>query len=109
MLIIRMPCGGDHMHILRLRQIELQVSMPILLDDVEPVGVFGNVGIEQVVVDMEQIVDQLSVQLVVIVVYPIALLEALVTVPSLGSKAVNCNLVNAVEVNWLVVNSDRFD
>lgn len=53
---------------------ELEVLVALFLDDVEPAWVLGDVGIQQVVVYMQQIVDQLPVVSVDLFVYGLALL-----------------------------------
>ena len=106
MLIIGVPSGHYHMHIFRVREVQLQILMPVFLDYGESVGVLGDVRVEEVVVYVQEVVHKLSVQLVVVVAYPVAVLKTLVAVSALGSETVDCHFVDSIEVNWLIVNSD---
>lgn len=77
--------------------------MALLLDYVEPAWVLRDVGIKQVVVYVQQVVDQLPVVAVDFFVYGLALLQALVTVSALTGETVDCHLVNTGKIDLLVV------
>ncbi len=104
MLIIGMPGGHYHVHVLGLREIELQVLLAILLDYSEPVMVLWRVGVEEVVVNVEEVVHELPVQLVVIATYPLATLKTLITVSPLRGETVHCHFVDSIQIDWLAVN-----
>ncbi len=55
MLIIGVPSGHYHMHILRVWEVQLQIPMPIFLDYGESVGVLGDVRVEEVVVYVQEV------------------------------------------------------
>lgn len=68
MLLIEMAGRHYHMHVLGVRQAQLQILLIVFFDDVESTGIFGNVGVQQVVVDVQEIVNQLAVVAIVVVV-----------------------------------------
>lgn len=84
------------MNVFGLRQIQLKVLMVVFFDDVEPTRVLGNVGIKQVMIDVQQIVYKLSVVSIVIVGNQLALLKAIVAISSVSCKIVNSYFVNTL-------------
>ena len=106
MFLVRVACRHYHVQVLGIGNGQLQVLVALLLDDVEPAWILGDVGIEQVVVDVQQVVDQLAVVTVDLFVYRLALLETLVAVSALACEAVDRYLVNATKVDFLVVDQD---
>ena len=106
MSLVRVACRHYHVQVLGIRNGQLQVLVALFLDDVEPAWILGDVGIEQVVVDVQQIVDQLAVVTVDLCVYRLALLETLVAVSALAREAVDRYLVNSAKVDLLVVDQD---
>lgn len=101
-----MACRHDHVQVLGIRDSELEVLVALLFDDVEPARVLGDVGIQQVVVYVQQIVDQLPVVAIDLLVYGLALLEALVAVSALASETVDRHLVNTAKIDFLVVDQN---
>lgn len=107
-LFVWLSCRHDHMHVFGVWQVELQIFMSIFFDDVEAAGVFRNVWVEQVVVDMQQIVEYLPVVAIVVIFDQLALLQTFVTIPSVSCKTVKSHLVHSIQIQFFsLVNHHR--
>jgi len=52
---VGLACGNYHVDILGLWQIQLETVSALVLYNFEPGGVFGDVAVQKVAVDMQQI------------------------------------------------------
>jgi hypothetical protein len=87
-------------------EIKFQAGSAFILDYFEAVGVLGNVAVEKVAVDVEEIVEELSVGLVPIAAEGLALLQASEAVTALADERVDCQSVDFIFFKGFIVNSD---
>ena len=59
--IVELPGRHYHMQIFGFGQIQLQTVSTLKLHYFEAVGVFGDIAVQQIMVDVQQIVDQLPI------------------------------------------------
>jgi hypothetical protein len=87
------------MHVLRFGQFQLQTLVPLELNNLEASGVLRDVAVQQVVVYVQQVVDQLSVELVSVTDALVTSFEARIAISSVSGEAVDGDVVGSVHID----------